>query len=44
MSEEKIVQIVAWCRNCGHIFVTGDTQESCESCDGELKEIGWVEE
>lgn len=42
MSKEQ--QLVSWCKQCGLTFVTTFLPESCGSCQGEVKQIGWVEE
>ena len=44
MENDKAVQKVSWCKQCGFTFVTTFLPESCGSCQGQLVEIGWVEE
>lgn len=37
-------QLVNWCKQCGTTHLTTMPQTNCVMCQGELKEIGWVEE
>jgi hypothetical protein len=44
MSREDRVQLVYWCKSCGLTSMVTNEMNTCAFCQGELKEIGWVEE
>jgi hypothetical protein len=43
MSREEKVQIVYWCNTCKLTSLVINAMQTCAFCQGELKEIGWVE-
>ena len=42
--ERSKTQLVYWCKQCGTTLVVTMPQTACGLCQGDLKEIGWVEE
>jgi hypothetical protein len=44
MSKEDRVQLVSYCNTCGTAAMTTNTIGTCVLCEGQVKEIGWVEE
>lgn len=44
MSRKDKIQLVYWCKICELTAVVTNEMNTCAFCQGELKEIGWVEE
>jgi rubrerythrin len=44
MNKEDNVKLVSYCNICGTTIITTNTAGTCPLCEGQLYEIGWVEE
>jgi len=44
MSREDKVQIVHYCKTCSLTALTTNEMKTCAFCQGQIEEIGWVEE